>query len=98
VDIFCSKENSQLNVKLCGRLDSASFHDLEATLKEEIKGMDELVFDFSQLEYLSSAGLRVLLASHKLMSGKMKILNVNEMIIDIFNMTGMSTIFDITRG
>ena len=68
-----------------------------AVLDESLEGVEELVFDFSDLEYISSAGLRVLLTSYKKMAeqGTMKITNINDVIREIFEVTGFADIFTI---
>ena len=73
-----------------GRLDTVTSPDLENSFKESLSGLSELVLDFGQLEYISSAGLRVLLAAHKTMSkqGSMKVTNVCDSIMEIFEITG----------
>ena len=80
-----------------GRLDTVTSPDLENSLKDSLSGLSELVLDFGQLEYISSAGLRVLLAAHKTMSkqGSMKVTNVNGTIQEIFEVTGFSDILTI---
>ncbi|MBR3706831.1 MAG: STAS domain-containing protein, partial [Firmicutes bacterium] len=85
----CKKEN-ELNLVIEGRLDTTTAPQLEAELKQDIDGVEMLVLDFAALEYLSSAGLRVLLAAQKVMNrqGKMIIRNVNETINEIFEVTG----------
>jgi len=87
----------ELTVKVAGRVDSSTAPDLEATVKESIDGIDSIVFDLAGLEYLSSAGLRVLLGTHKLMSqkGGMKVRNANEDIMEIFQITGFDGILTI---
>lgn len=89
--------DSELNIKLTGRLDTTTSPQLEAELKHSIAGVDRLVFDFAELEYLSSAGLRVLLSAQKVMNkqGEMVVKNVNETISDIFEVTGFSDILTI---
>lgn len=84
----------KLEIKLVGRLDTTTAPALEAELKKSINGVTKLEFDFSALEYLSSAGLRVLLAAQKVMNkqGEMIIRNVNDTIQDIFEVTGFSEI------
>lgn len=86
-----------LEIKLIGRLDTTTAPSLEAELKRSVGGVTKLVFDFSALEYLSSAGLRVLLAAQKVMNkqGEMIIRNVNDTIQDIFEVTGFSEILTI---
>lgn len=87
----------ELTVCLTGRLDTTTAPQLEAELKHSISGVEKLVFDFAALEYLSSAGLRVLLAAQKVMNkqGTMVIRNVNETIADIFEVTGFSEILTV---
>ena len=88
---------TELNLKVSGRLDTTTAPALDAELKENLEGIDNLVLDFTQLEYLSSAGLRVLLAGQKVMNkqGKMVIRNVNETIHEIFEVTGFIDILTI---
>ncbi|MBR6584619.1 MAG: STAS domain-containing protein [Firmicutes bacterium] len=92
----CKKEN-ELNLVIEGRLDTTTAPQLEAELKQDIDGVEMLVLDFAVLEYLSSAGLRVLLAAQKVMNkqGKMIIRNVNETINEIFEVTGFIDILTI---
>lgn len=95
--INISTENDTTTVTLDGRLDTMTAPELEAELRQRIDGVDHLVFDFAKLEYLSSAGLRVLLASQKTMNkqGTMQILNANDTIREIFDVTGFSDILTI---
>lgn len=88
---------SELYIELTGRLDTTTAPQLEAELKHNISGIERLVFDFMKLEYLSSAGLRVLLSAQKVMNkqGEMIVKNVNETITDIFEVTGFSDILTI---
>ena len=86
-----------LEVALEGRLDTMTAPELEAALNESLNGAESLVLDFSKLEYISSAGLRVLLSAHKAMSGKggMKVTNVNEIVREVFEVTGFADILTI---
>ena len=88
---------AELTIALTGRLDTNTAPKLEAELKESISGIEELILDFTALEYLSSAGLRVLLAAQKIMNrqGRMVVRNVNEMIMDVFEVTGFYDILTI---
>ena len=90
-------ENGKALFALAGRLDTTTSPDLEKELKESLGGVSELVLDFAGLEYISSAGLRVLLSAQKIMNkqGSMKIANVNETIMEIFEVTGFSDILTI---
>ena len=86
-----------LEIALEGRLDTMTAPELEAALNESLNGAESLVLDFSKLEYISSAGLRVLLSAHKAMSGKggMKVTNVNEIVREVFDVTGFADILTI---
>ena len=88
---------TELNITIAGRLDTTTAPQLEAELKQNIAGVEKLVLDFAALEYLSSAGLRVLLAAQKVMNkqGEMIIRNVNETINEIFEVTGFIDILTI---
>ena len=88
---------TELVIALEGRLDTMTAPELEAELGKSLDGAESLVLDFSKLEYISSAGLRVLLSAHKTMSarGGMKITNVNEIVQEVFEVTGFSDILTI---
>jgi anti-sigma B factor antagonist len=88
---------TELTVTITGRLDTTTAPQLEAEFKQNIGGVEKLVLDFTALEYLSSAGLRVLLAAQKVMNkqGEMIIRNVNETINEIFEVTGFIDILTI---
>lgn len=90
-------EEKVLNVKVEGRLDTATAPALEEELAEVLEEAEELVFDLEGLEYMSSAGLRILLATQKKMAlkGGMKVVNVNDVIREIFDITGFSDILTI---
>ena len=97
MNIIKDKNGEKLSLTLEGRLDTTTAPQLEAELKREISGVESLTFDFEKLEYLSSAGLRVILSAQKVMNrqGEMKIKNVNETIMEIFEVTGFSDILTI---
>lgn len=88
---------SSLELKLQGRLDTTTAPQLETELKSSISGVTSLVLDFSDLEYISSAGLRVLLSAQKVMhkQGSMVIRNVNPTVMDVFEVTGFSDFLTI---
>lgn len=88
---------STLNVVLTGRLDTITAPQLEAELKASFDGITELILDFQNLEYLSSAGLRVLLAAQKVMNrqGTMTIKHVSDTVHEIFEVTGFIDILTI---
>jgi len=88
---------TELTITLAGRLDTTTAPELEAVLKESYAGVEKLVLDFAKLEYISSAGLRVLLGAQKIMNkqGEMVIRNVNETIDEIFEITGFADVLTI---
>ena len=88
---------SSLNVALEGRLDTTTAPELEKELKESMDAANELTLDFAKLDYISSAGLRVLLSAHKAMSkkGGLKVVNVNDMVKEVFDVTGFADILNI---
>ena len=90
-------EGERLTLTLSGRLDTNSSPALEAELKQSVGGVKELIFDFSGVEYISSAGLRVLLAAQKVMNrqGSMKLIGVNDDVMEVFEITGFSDILTI---
>ena len=92
------KQNaSSLEIALEGRLDTTTAPDLERAMKESLDGVSELTLDFEKLEYISSAGLRVLLSAQKKMSrqGGMKLVHVGEIIMEVFEVTGFTDILTI---
>lgn len=90
-------EEDKLYVSVEGRLDTITSPDLEKEINDSIEGVKELTLDFEKLEYISSSGLRVLLAEQKVMNkqGSMKLINVNDTIMEIFEVTGFSDILTI---
>lgn len=90
-------DGKKLTIALTGRMDTTTAPELDAELKQSISGIKELVLDFAGLEYLSSAGLRVLLAAQKVMNrqGSMVVKNVNETIMEIFEVTGFVDVLTI---
>ncbi len=92
-----NKEENKMSLALTGRLDTTTAPELDEMLLNELDEITELEFDFKELEYISSAGLRVLLAAQKRMNkqGSMKLINVNEDIMEIFEITGFCDILTV---
>ena len=92
-----SLEGNTLTLALEGRLDTTTAPDLEQAIKADLDNADVLVIDFAKLDYISSAGLRVLLSAHKAMAkkGGMKVTHVNEMVMEVFEVTGFSDILTV---
>lgn len=91
------EDGAQLTIVLTGRLDTLTAPELDAELSTCYDGVQTLIFDFAALDYLSSAGLRVLLAAQKIMAkqGEMIVRNANETIMEIFEVTGFCDILTI---
>ncbi len=92
-----TQNGTQLTISVEGRLDTVTAPQLEAELKTSLDGIEKLVFDISELEYVSSAGLRVLLSAQKTMNkqGSMTVRGANEAIMEIFEVTGFVDLLDI---
>ena len=90
-------EGDKLTIKIEGRLDTSTAPELESVVNESIDDVTELTFDLEKMPYVSSAGLRVFLGAQKKMQtkGKMVVINVQDSVTDIFEVTGFSDILDI---
>lgn len=97
LNITKTPKDAALTVALAGRLDTVTAPELEAELKASLDGVSELAIDLAELEYVSSAGLRVLLSAQKIMNkqGEMKVLHVSDTVMEIFEVTGFSDILTI---
>ena len=97
MEITKSIQDQSATLGLVGRLDTITAPRLEEELKEILSNVTELVLDFEKLEYISSAGLRVLLSAQKVMSrqGSMRLIHVNEAVMEIVEVTGFSDILTI---
>ena len=90
-------QDKEACIALEGRLDTTTAPELETAVKESLEGISALTFDFEKLEYISSAGLRVLLGAQKMMNkqGKMVISHVNQTVMEVFEITGFVDILTI---
>lgn len=90
-------ENGNVTLTLAGRLDTTTAPELEKVLDGVLDAVTDLVFDMSGLDYISSAGLRVILKAQKAMNvrGSMKLINVNDTIMEVFDITGFADILII---
>ena len=95
--IEIKKNAKETTIEVVGRLDTITAPVLEKTITENISGIESLVLDFKGLEYISSAGLRILLGAQKKMknSGSMKLIGVCEDVMEVFEMTGFADILTI---
>ena len=92
-----SSDKPNLKFSIQGRIDTNTSPELDKAVNESIDGVTNLIFDFEKVEYMSSAGLRVLLSAQKKMNkqGTMKVINVGDAIMEIFEVTGFSDILTI---
>lgn len=97
MNINLDKKGNTLKVQLSGRLDTTTAPELEKALRTQLEGIEALTLDFEELAYISSAGLRVLLALQKAMNrqGRMVVTHVNESIMEVFDVTGFVDVLTI---
>ncbi len=97
MNIKQKKENKKLTVFVSGRIDTVTAPQLSDYMKTELAGVEELILDLQEVEYISSAGLRVILFAQKMMNsqGSMKVANVNSDIMETFELTGFTDILTI---
>jgi len=97
MEIAVNLNGNVLTISPSGRIDTATAPQLQAVVNDNISGVTDLTFDFKKLKYLSSAGLRVLMSTQKVMmkQGKMRLINVNDDVMDIFDMTGLTDVLTI---
>ena len=97
MNIKKTQNAATLNIAIEGRLDTKTAPELEAELKSSLDGVSQLIIDMEKLDYISSAGLRVLLSAQKVMmkKGEMKVIHANETVMEIFEVTGFSDILTI---
>lgn len=97
-DTIFEKQGDVLTVKPKGRLDSLSSPVLEKELQKYLDNVQEVILDFSEVEYISSAGMRVVLQAEQIMedcSGSLRLIHVNEHIVEIFELVGFMDIIDV---
>ena len=97
MNVSVQKDGIRLIVSVEGKLGTTTAPELEKAIKENIVGVTELIFDFGKLDYMASAGLRILLSSAKTMKkqGSMKIINVTSPVMEVFTFTGMADVMNI---
>ncbi len=97
MNIIKKTNGSELTIGLEGRLDTTTSPELTKELDSSLEGVTKLVFDLAKLEYISSSGLRVLLSAQKTMNanGSMTVINVSEMVMEVFEITGFTDILTI---
>lgn len=93
------KDGDKLTVSISGRLDTNTSLEIETRILGRLDGATSLLIDLSELEYISSAGLRTLLTIQKVFApqGEMKLMNIKEKIMDIFEITGFTAVLNIVK-
>ena len=97
MNIIKAKKGSTLSVALQGRLNTATARQLENEIRPLLDGVTVLIWDLAELEYMSAAGLRLLRAAQKVMDtqGKMLVTNANEAVLELFEITGFTSILTL---
>ena len=97
MEIAVSLNGNMLTISPAGRVNTATAPQLHTVVSDNIAGVTDLTFDLKKLDYISSAGLRVLMSAQKIMNkqGHMRLIHVNGDVMDIFDMTGLTDVFDI---
>ena len=97
MNVTITKTGTTALITVSGKIDTTTAPELEAKVKPSLEGVTELTFDFKDVDYVSSAGLRVILSTQKIMTkqGSMKIVHVNESVMEIFEVTGFLDILTI---
>ena len=90
-------ENNVTTLVIKGRVDTTTAPEFESNVDACVEGLEELILDCKEIEYISSAGLRVILKAQKVMNkqGSMKLINVNDTIMEVFDITGFADILTI---
>lgn len=98
MEIKKEQNGTALTIKVIGRLDAGSAPELSKELTTALNNVTDLTFDFSELKYIASAGLRVLLVAQKRMNkqGSMKLINVSESVLEVLDMTGFASLMTIS--
>ena len=100
MEIIILQTGTELTISLKGSLDSTTSYDLEQVIDKSLRGITRLIFDCQDLEYISSAGLRIILRSQKIMNernGELIVRHVNDAILDIFTITGFLKVLTIEQ-
>ena len=98
MEVKFDKQDSNLTVVISGNIDTVTAPELDSELQENLAGIKNLILDFAAVDYISSAGLRVILMTNQLMEdvdGKMTVKNVNEDVRDVFEMTGFDSLLNL---
>ena len=98
MEVKFNKQDSNLTVTISGNIDTVTAPELDTKLQENLSGIKDLILDFAAVDYISSAGLRVILMANQQMEdvdGNMTVKNVNEDVRDVFEMTGFDSLLNL---
>lgn len=98
MEVFINNSKDVCKIKIAGRIDSNTYTQLQERMNEVTDQEEKIIFDFRDVEYISSSGLRVLLSVRKKVKKSMQVINVSESVLDIFKMTGFDNLFDVIPG
>ena len=96
MELEFKNENGKLTVKVIGRLDTMTSPKLEEEISKNANGIQEIIFDLEELKYISSSGIRVLVSTKKKI-GNMKVLNPTDIVMEVFEITGLVDVFNIEK-
>lgn len=97
MELEFKNENGRLTVKVIGKLDTMTAPKLEEELSKKIEGINEIVFDFEELKYISSSGIRVLVGTGKKVNNNMIIVKPLDEVMEVFTITGLTRVFKIEK-
>ena len=97
MELETKKVNGTLTIKIIGKIDTMTAPKLEEEIFKNSDGVNEVIFDFEQVKYMSSSGIRVLVGTNKMVKNNMKIIKPTDEIMEIFSITGLATKFNIEK-
>ena len=97
MELEFKNENGRLTIKVIGKLDTMTAPKLEEELSKKIEGINEIVFDFEELKYISSSGIRVLVGTGKRVNNNMTIVKPLDEVMEVFSITGLTRVFKIEK-
>ena len=97
MELDIKNENGTLTIKIIGKIDTMTAPKLEEEISKNFEGVSEVIFDFEEVKYMSSSGIRVLVGTSKKVNNNMKILRPTHEVMDVFIITGLATKFNIEK-
>ncbi|MBR3133828.1 MAG: STAS domain-containing protein [Clostridia bacterium] len=97
MELEIKNENGTLKIKIIGKIDTMTAPILEEEISKNFDGINEVIFNFEQVKYMSSSGIRVLVGTSKKVNNNMKIIKPTDEVMEVFTITGLATKFNIER-